>query len=252
MKKHLILLLCLLLSAGATIQAQKKDKKDKNKRVRIGIKAGLNRSNVKLDDNGKVDLNATAKAALNTGLYARFFLAKGRIIIQPEMLYSREGFVYDSTVVSGQGAEDVRTKLSFMSIPLNITVRPTKHFNLQFGPSFAYLMGAKQNSDNIDNEGITDIMNRAEAALNFGVGFDLLKVLNVNLRYKYGLTQLNKQDINSVKENPLEAVELFNRMFQVSVGLNLFRKFEEFGGASANAQQFNHFKEKRTFFKKQY
>jgi hypothetical protein len=251
MKKHWLLLCCLLMALNFGAQAQKK--KDKDKKVKLGIKAGLNRSSVAFKDNGGVDLATTAKAALNTGVYARFFLAKGRVVIQPELLYSREGFVYDSTLVENNATtqEDVRTKLSFMSVPLNVTIRPTKHFSFQLGPSFGYLLDAAQKSDNISQESITSLMNRAEMALNFGVGFDVLKILNINLRYKHGLTQLNKGVIDSIKANPLEAVDLVNRMFQVSVGLNLFKRNNDFLKADASTK-FGHFKEKRTLLKKQY
>jgi hypothetical protein len=246
MKRILCLLLLLSLAVGA--HAQKKDKGEK-KGLKIGLKAGFNRSSVAFKDGGGVDLQTTAKAAFNGGLYARWYLLKGRVVVQPELLYSREGFVYDSTVVASASAEDVRTRLSFMNVPLNITIRPSKHFNLQLGPSFGYLVSAIQKSDNIDKESILGIMNRPEFALNFGMGFDVLKIFSVNLRYKHGLTGLTSGDVAAVQTNPLEAVRLFNRLFQVSVGLNLFKKKDEFG-YKASAQRY--FSEKRTFFKQQY
>ena len=248
--KTLLFLICLLGAFG--LQAQKKEKKG----LKLGVRLGLNRSAIAFKDGGGIDLETTAKTAINGGLYLRWYLLKGRVIIQPEMLYSREGFTYDSTLVSNADQENVRANFSLMNMPVSIIVRPFKNFNIQLGPSISYMMQAVQKSDNIDKENINELMNRAEVALNFGVGVRVLKIFNINLRYKRGLTPITKGEVDELQSNPLSAVDLFNEMFQVSVGLNFPGK-DGFGNdASAQnnhapALEYQHFKQKRTLFKRQ-
>lgn len=254
MRTRILFIALLLLGCSFGVQAQKKEDK-KKKGLRVGVRLGLNRSGIAFKDGGGIDLETTAKTALNGGLYLRWFLLKGKVIIQPEMLYSREGFTYDSTLVSAADQENVRAKFSLMNIPLNIIVRPSKKFDIQLGPSIGYMINAVQNSDNINKESIVDLMNRMEVAMNFGFGIRVLKIFNVNLRYKRGLTPITKDEVDELKSNPLSAANLFNQMFQVSVGLNLPGK-DKFG-KNASAQntapnlEFNHFKEKRTLLKRQ-
>lgn len=257
-KLLLIILLCLGTAFGAQAQKKKKDKDDKKKGLKVGIRAGINRSGIAFKDDGNVDLEASAKAAINGGIFFRYYMLGGRVIIQPEMIYSRQGFTYDSTLLATSGDERVNARLSFFNIPLNIVVRPSKKFSINLGPSFGYMMRAIQEGKdgNVEKEDIIDLMNRAELAMNIGVGFRVLKIFRLGVTYKRGLTPITKGELDAAKENPLEAVELVNQLFDFNVGLNLPNKWDKLSSRGFDKDgpinAYNHFKEKRAFLKKQY
>jgi hypothetical protein len=132
-----ITLAVLALVSTATINAQENDS-DKENNLRIGIKAGLNYSNV-YDERGD-DFVADGKFGLAGGAFLSIPI--GELLgIQPEFLFSQKGFKATGSIV-GLNYELTRTS-TFIDVPLFFAVRPVSFITILAGPQFSYLINQK-------------------------------------------------------------------------------------------------------------
>ncbi|ALJ05489.1 hypothetical protein APS56_10325 [Pseudalgibacter alginicilyticus] len=180
-------ILLLTLGITTTVNAQVSD----GSSPQIGIKGGVNFSNMYTDD---VDDN-NMLTSFNAGLYTSFPLTDF-IAIQPELLYSVKGseLVYDNAFASGTA----KFKLNYIEVPLLLKINLAKNINVHAGPYFAYLIdsqitnesegGSLDFEENYDN----DDFNKFDTGLSAGVGFDLNN-LGIGLRYNYGLSTVGKE-----------------------------------------------------------
>lgn len=132
-----ITLAVLVLASTATVNAQKNDT-DKENSLRIGLKAGLNYSNV-YDERGD-DLVADGKFGLAGGAFLSIPIGDF-FGIQPEFLFSQKGFKATGSVV-GLNYELTRTS-TFIDVPLFFAVRPVPFITILAGPQFSYLINQK-------------------------------------------------------------------------------------------------------------
>ncbi len=124
----------------------------------------------------------------------------------------------------------METNLNFLNVPITLIFKPTKFFNIQFGPEFGHMLKAVAKGD-FKKTTVTDIYNRNELGLNLGLGTTIAKVVDINVRYNHGLTDLfdgssaqldgNEGSSGSGNQIPEGNVEIVNRMFTVNVGLNI-------------------------------
>ncbi len=132
-----ITLAVLALASTATINAQENDS-DKENSLRIGVKAGLNYSNV-YDERGD-DLLADGKFGLAGGAFLSIPIGDF-FGIQPEFLFSQKGFQATGSVL-GLNYELTRTS-TFIDVPLFFAVRPVPFITILAGPQFSYLINQK-------------------------------------------------------------------------------------------------------------
>lgn len=190
-------------------------------KLKFGVQGGLNLANVQLDETGAIDYEASLRTAFNGGIFTQITFLNEKLILQPEIMYSAEGFVNTNNSATA-GDDEVKTNLNFMNIPVTVLVRPTKFLNFQIGPEFGVLLRAVA-----DGESVTDAFNRAELGLNVGIGTTIAKIVNLNVRYNRGLTKLyngNAEELIGEEPGPggsAGSVEVLNSMFTVSMGLNL-------------------------------
>lgn len=172
----------------------------------IGIKFGLNISNVSHSNED----DFTNLSDVNTGVVLRFKLAK-KFLLNTELLASTKGF-NSSLIPEGTTAN----QLTYLSLPVLVHYCATEKIYFQMGPEFNYLTKAKMKNSTID-ELVTADYNRFDFSLAAGVGFKIYKVLNLETRYCFGLSQINK-DANTFGSNK-------NRTFQINL-IFLFRSKE--------------------------
>jgi hypothetical protein len=190
MKKKIQLFSTLIFCFGAVstnIQAQINDSSN----AQIGIKGGLNFSNMYTED---VNDN-NVLVSFNAGLYASIPIISS-LAFQPEFLFSRKGseLVYDNAFVSGTA----KFKLNYIEVPMLLKLNVTKNINIHAGPYFAYLIDAQVTNetdggtfnfeDNFDN----DDFNKFDFGLSAGFGFDF-NVIGIGARYNYGLSTVGKE-----------------------------------------------------------
>ncbi|MGD1044549.1 MAG: porin family protein [Bacteroidota bacterium] len=176
-----------------------------------GIKGGLNFATVGGSD---APTGTTSNTGFAAGVFAEISLP-GPISIQPEVLYSVKGYKLD---VPGIGSKT--GTYSYVDIPVlakfSLPLPILKPF-IFAGPSFGFLMSAKEKTDNTflgtSNEvDVKDNTTGTDIGLVIGVGAKLSLIvfdLTVDARYNMGLSTLDKSG----------NAKVYNRVFAVYVGI---------------------------------
>lgn len=204
MKKVLFIAVAILGLTNAYAQEKK-----------FGIKGGLNIASSTLSVNG---LNITSVYGINIGFFGDFKISK-IFSIQPEILYSMQG-VKASVSNAGQFIE-VTENLDYINLPVMAKLYASDKFNFQAGPQFGFLISAKDKiNTNVSGSGITsgtiDVKNNyndMEFGLNLGAGYDFSKNFSADVRYNFGLTDIEK----SIPANSSVA-KTRNRVLSINLG----------------------------------
>ena len=187
----------------------------------VGLKGGLNFA--KLDGHSTVTQNYGSRTGYHLGAYAMLKISK--FALQPEIIFSRQGqsFSYNSQSLS--------SNYDYINIPIMIKFYLAAGLNLQVGPQFGFLAGAK--GDVINSSGpavsvdqdIRHFVKSSDLSLGFGFGWDLPLGINIGARYNLGLSDINK---DTGKSNPpqttsMGSVQAKNQVIQISIGYRLFK-----------------------------
>jgi hypothetical protein len=183
----LFLPLYVLSQKDSSSSKSKEDTRKPHNSLGIGIKAGLNFSNV---TNASEISNSS-----ETGFQAGLFLdpqSKSILGSRTELVYSRQGYDWSTGETTGKVLLDYLTLAQLMAI--NIT-----HFvQIQLGMQFSYLLTAKADSSqpatgNATADQILGYYNRFDYG--FGGGIEVRPVLGllVGVRYNISLNNLYKQ-----------------------------------------------------------
>ncbi len=141
MKRVIMVIAMITLSTtGALAQTDEKTGTDERTKVSLGIKGGVNLSNV-YDSEGE-DFVADSKVGFALGGFVSIPL--GRYFgIQPEIMFSQKGFKSTGTFL-GSTYEMTRTT-NFIDVPILVSFKPVESVSILFGPQFSYL--SKQTDD---------------------------------------------------------------------------------------------------------
>ncbi len=182
MKKTILTLSLLFISLIGFSQAK----------LEIGLKAGANFANTNVDD-------ANSITSFHGGAYGLIKLAN--IGIQPEILFSKQGSEFDD------GSE---IDLSYVNVPVMLKIYFPGGLNLQAGPQFGILT----NAEDEDGTDLKDALKGSDLSAGVGAGWDAPFGLQANVRYIFGISDIN--DVAGVDE-------VKNNTFQVSIGYSLFK-----------------------------
>ncbi len=196
MKKGAITVLFVLVGLSAFSQAQ----------VAIGIKGGLNFANLDVSSVG-------AAYSSRTGYHGgAFVLVKlGKIGIQPEILFSKQG---SSVSINGV---DLKSSYDYVNIPVIFKLYTVAGINLQVGPQIGFLAGGDQEAfiNQVKTSvNVKDYIKSNDFSLALGLGWDLPFGLTVDGRYNLGLSNNN---------NTTSQGDVKNQVIQISVGYKLFK-----------------------------
>jgi len=179
----IIALLVLILATNVPGKAQ-----EKVESLEMGIKAGMNLSNLYTTDTSVSDLIY----GFNAGVYLKVPIIKA-IAIQPEFYVSGKGATirYNDTMLDGTACFN----LTYLELPVLCEIQATRHIKFEFGPYISYLVGAKVT--NMDNITLFDFQknvdpnqfNRVDAGLIVGSGI-LVHTVTVGVRYIYGFAKV--------------------------------------------------------------
>lgn len=196
MKKGVITVLFVLVGLSAFSQAQ----------VAIGIKGGLNFANLNVNSVGAAYDNRTGYHA------GAFVLVKlGKIGIQPEILFSKQG-----STVSFSGV-DLKSSYDYVNIPVIFKLYTVAGINLQVGPQIGFLAGGDQEAfvNQVKTSvNVKDYIKSNDFSLALGLGWDLPFGLTVDGRYNLGLSNNNNSSASG---------DIKNQVIQISVGYKLFK-----------------------------
>ena len=175
----------------------------------LGVKGGLNIANV------RTDIDTDGKAGFHAGAFATFKF--GKIGLQPELVFSQQGFAFDS-----QSTLDIETdfNISYINVPIVLKVYLVKGINLQVGPQIGFAIKSELETTAAGNTVTIDIkedIRDTDLSLAMGAGVDLPFGLNLAARYNLGFS-------DNDKDQSITGDEMKNRVFQVSVGYAFIRK----------------------------
>jgi hypothetical protein len=191
MKKLLVLVIALFAICFSTYS-----------QVSVGVKGGLNLSNVNGDDVADMDM----RASFHLGGYLNYAFSE-KLSLQPELLYNSMG------AKESEDGYDFTYKLSYITIPVNL-VYSFGNFNLHAGPQFGFLASAKAelegNGDSIE-EDVKDQFKGTDFGFGIGAGANFGK-LNATLRYVAGLSSIADDG----------DVDAKNSLIQLSLGYRIF------------------------------
>jgi hypothetical protein len=198
MKKYrLIILLALftqisLISYGQLIEQNAGNLPPKPKVLDIGfgIKAGLNISTIN-NSQESIDFSPEMLPGFHAGVFANFHfgyrnegsaVGTGWFGLQPEILYSSQGFAVDGQSVN----------FDYISLPILAKLYLSKQFNIEAGPYFSYLISVNPSTATIDNAEIvlSDLEKSKDAGIAVGMGYETKFGLTMNARFNLGLSDV--------------------------------------------------------------
>lgn len=174
---------------STTIVFSQKSKRDEG--IKLGIKGGLNVSNLM----GDVE-DLGIRTSVHIGMLAEIIVSD-KFSIQPELLYSGQGATY-----VGSNPGFLRKKLNYITLPVLAKFPVLKGLYLETGPQVGFLISAKEktNDSNDKIKGIKTI----DFGLNAGLNYEFKNGVFIQGRYNLGLTDTgatgdaNKRASNSV------------------------------------------------------
>lgn len=209
MKKLLLLLLMTSISLSG-IQAQN---------ISYGLKAGVNFSKLRTDDDTYNDLSE-GRTGFHLGILAEFSLSD-KVSIQPELFFSTLGDKVSDTMLGESEMVNIDSELQFnyISLPIMVKYYATKNVFFEAGPQLDFLSSAKGQtyfsnhfeSEIADEFDAKDHYETSSYGLSFGLGYKADNGLFLDARYQLGLSDVTKNAFVTAK----------NRAFQFSVGFAL-------------------------------
>lgn len=195
-KGTIVIVSFFLLSLGAQAQS-----------IGIGIKGGLNFANLSGSQSLSADYNN--RTGYHFGAFALIKL--GKIGIQPEILYSKQGSKYSVNTANFDANFD------YINIPIMLKLYTVAGINIQVGPQLGFASGGQATAtinNVVSTQNYSDLIKGNDFSLAMGLGWDLPFGLSVDGRYNLGLSNNN---------NTQNAGTIKNQVIMVSVGYRLFK-----------------------------
>jgi hypothetical protein len=191
--KKIILLLTSFISVIAFSQ-----EKTKTSDAKFGIKGGLNYTTV---TKGDFKEGLDPRTSFYIGFVGEIPLAGKVLSLQPEILYSRQGFESNFAFLGTNYKEEYQ--VDYINIPILLKLHAGNVLSFEAGPQFGLKINEKVVSNNTEFE--VDNINEFDTALAGGVSLNFNEFF-ISGRYTYSLNEIIK-DSNSK-----------NSVFQVGVG----------------------------------
>jgi hypothetical protein len=184
-----------LLSLAANAQAS----------VGIGVKGGLNFAN--LSASQSLSANYNNRTGYHFGAYALIKL--GKIGIQPELLYSKQGSSVSVNTTNYDANYD------YINVPIIVKLYTVAGINLQLGPQFGFATSKQLKAATASAPSYNDAIKGSDISAAMGLGWDLPFGLSIDARYNLGLT--NNNNIAGATG------EVKNQVIMISAGYRLFK-----------------------------
>lgn len=169
----------------------------------FGIKAGLNVSDIVLNNVVNPDLEADYKTRLGPhgGLYASFRLDE-TWSFAPELLYSQKGVKAVGTLIN----------LNYATLPLLVRYKVADNLHVEGGPEVGYLFLARSKFGKVNDV----YSNSLDIAVNIGVVYLLSKKMFLGARFGAGFSNL-------IDDSSGSGIKYQNRVLQFSIGYEIGR-----------------------------
>jgi hypothetical protein len=156
----------------------------------FGVKAGVNLSNI-INGQENLDFSPGMKADFHLGVVANLHfgyrdegspVGTGRFGLQPELLYSRQGFAVDDEAIT----------FDYITLPVMARLYATKDIYVEAGPYFGYLLQLSANSTVIEGAQIdlSSLKGGIDFGAGVGAGYESRLGLIAGIRYQLGLSDM--------------------------------------------------------------
>lgn len=152
-----------------------------------GVKAGLNFSNINLDD-----LDASHRTGVAGGLFVN--LPWPGLNLQGEILYTTKGFT-EGTLISDR---EFDFRMHDLQIPVLVKLAlplPMVSPSLYAGPALSYRLKGEVKDDDGDWVDVKDDLKSSSWSLILGFDVKLMSTLIVDFRYDLGLSAINETSL---------------------------------------------------------
>lgn len=167
--------------------------------ITYGAKGGLNFATMVGEDAEDID----KRTSFHLGITAEIEISD-TFSIQPELLYSGQGFKTDVD------DESDTVSVDYITLPVMAKFYVGNDFSLEAGPQIGFLVSAES-----DGEDVKEFLKSTDFALNLGAGYKINSKMNINLRYSMGLT-----DVLKGEGEDDEAADFKHSVFLLSIGYN--------------------------------
>lgn len=182
-----ITLLALLVVTGMTLNAQRAD---------FGIKGGLNLSSWSNNNDSRGYPNRTG---FHAGLFSQIHVSPN-IAVQPELVYSSQGTKYMDNI-----NREHNLQMNYLNIPVMIQAKVGGGLYAQAGPQVGFLLNTKDKLGDVETDFfVKDDFKKTDVALGFGLGYAGASPFGIDARYNLGLTNINADRSNKIKNNTLQ------------------------------------------------
>lgn len=209
MKKKLFTIMGCIAMIPFAIGQEKKQENG------FGIKGGINLSDVHHQKNTPLpfEKDSEMKLSFHVGVFAEVFVSETRkIAIQPELVYSQDGFKINDFNYSNRSGELDYTLHTF-NLPILVKYYFTKNFNVFAGPQVVYQESQKYELDgneiNISDLGHQRRLNSTNLTVVSGLEFSSVCGFSINARYLHGTHTFYKS---------MDNVDITHRGFQIGLG----------------------------------
>jgi hypothetical protein len=126
------------------------------------------------------------------------------------------------------GADEISIyRNNYLSLPLIFSYSPIRNLKLEIGPEFSYLLSSRVNYslERIFRENESNNLRSFELSLIPGVSYNLIKRLDIGIRYGIGLTPFDKgQFVVNDAPFPPPDYEFTHRYFEFYLNTRIFVK----------------------------
>ena len=184
----------------------------------FGVKGGMNIATI---HGGSNDFNTdlAPKTYFHLGAYKDFWLDLDWSL-RAELLYSVKGAQNRLLLnTPGAGEEEVNYRASYLSVPI-LAQFARGNFKFGAGPQIGYLLDEKLIIDGETSDGLL-YDNTFDVGIVGNITYTLL-MIDVELRYVYGLTNITDIRFTGPNGNPVGGSSLNNGVLQLGLGLRIF------------------------------
>lgn len=182
-----VLLIGVMLSFSTQkVQAQSDGSFNK---AGFGVKGGLNYATI---TKGDFDEGPDARTSFYVGATAEIPLIDDSFSIQPEVIYSRQGFERNYSFLGSDYTAEYQ--LDYINVPVLAKLYIVKGFSVEAGPQFAFKINEKIDLDAGDDDEGNDLdeVNDFDMGLAAGITFQFDGGLFINGRYNHSFNEIIK------------------------------------------------------------
>lgn len=220
MKKVTLLIASIIISLSSFAQ------------LSVGLRGGLNLSNIALQNKTSTSPESNTKTGTSSGIVVNYGFSD-RLSAQVELLYARKGCKYHDVVLAT--TYDAKVKLNYFEIPILFRYSIGNENKVQAfvnaGPYLGFRLKAlyEQTSTTTifgstttrnSSTDFTNDVHNTDIGLNGGIGVNYaleLGKLFTEIRYGYGLTNVNKTVTNNVTEHNSNLQFIFGFMYPIGL-----------------------------------